>query len=533
MHRQSKQFYIFYGLIVLIYALNIGGNAIWTTHEAYYAEAVREMLESGIWSEFFFNYEPRFQKPPMTYWLMGASAVVLGLSEFSLRLPIVICSLLTVLVVYHLGKLLYSEKIGLISMLIFSMSLQFVWFRHYASPEIPLTFFLTLSFYWFCKGNKSDDPRWIYGAFIILGLAVLTKGFPYLILFFSIVILSDLSFLKRKTSTLIYGLLLCGFIGLSWPVYMAINQGNDYTDVLFAETIGRAMGKTAGGGFIEKLLFYPQTLLWSVFPFSLVFYYWLIRILQKKSWRSELSFPLIWLLVFLVVFTISSGKLPVYILQAHPAIALIVGYSIVHLFSDGKTNFLLILSFAFPAVLIVVFTSGAIITLSLSWLLFLPLVVLAGLSIYFYPKTKQLEWLTFTEWGVMAATMFVISLGLMPWVEQFRPYQKIASTIEHEVPDKSVPLYIEGRFLDNLPYYAGRKVIGGTEWTEAKILNHPGEKLVLLKGDRQEAETGEILWQGLIHAKGPEDHFFKFIRDCYLLAEGDSSRFMVYRLMSF
>jgi 4-amino-4-deoxy-L-arabinose transferase-like glycosyltransferase len=268
MLRQSKQFYFFYGLIVLIYALNIGTNAIWTTHEAYYAESVREMLESGFWSEFFFNYEPRFQKPPLNYWLMASSASLFGLSELSLRLPIIICSLLTILVVYFLGKLLYDEKTGLISMLIFSMSLQFVWFRHYASPEIPLTFFFTLSFYWFYKGAKSGGRTWFYGAFVMLGLAGLTKGFPYLLLFFAIAILADRSLLTKRGSLLIQGLIISLSIGLSWPAFMTLSYGSSYAEILFAETIGRAFGENSNGGFVENLLFYPQVLLWSVFPFS-------------------------------------------------------------------------------------------------------------------------------------------------------------------------------------------------------------------------------------------------------------------------
>ncbi len=335
MLRESKQFYFFYGIIILIYSLNIGGSAIWTTHEAYYVEAVREMLESGVWSEFFFNYEPRFQKPPMTYWLMAGSSSIPGITEFALRLPMVICSLLTALLVYKLGKLLYNDKTGLISMLIFSMSLQFVWFKDYASPEIPLTFFFTLSLYLYFKGLIFTNENWLHASYITLGLTALTKGFPYIILFFTIVITHRLLENKNgishsiRPAKLFIGFWISCIIGLSWPVYMIFIQGDAYTQALIAETLGRATNHFVQYGFWDSILFYPQTILWSFFPFSLLFYYALMKTAQYKEIRSALLLPLTWLGVFLLTFTMSSGKLPAYILQAHPAMALIAGYMIV------------------------------------------------------------------------------------------------------------------------------------------------------------------------------------------------------------
>ncbi len=546
MTTESRQFYLFYGIIILIYSLNIGGNAIWTTHEAYYAEAVREMLESGTWSEFFFNYEPRFQKPPVTYWLMAGSSSIFGLSEFALRLPILLCSLFTVLVVYKLGKLLFDEKIGLLSMLIFSMSLQFVWFKAYASPEIPLTFLFTLSLYAYLKGLLTANNNWLYYSWIALGLTALTKGFPYILLFFAIVLIHR--FLGKNSriefSKLIIGFLIGSIIGLSWPIYMIFIQGDQYFQIFMSETIGRATTHSSTVGVFDGIIFYPQTILWSFFPFSILFYYALLKSIKYPEKTKKLLLPIIWFGVFLVVFTFSSGKLPIYILQAHPAMAIIVGYVIVNSEPRRRLESLIWkLSLWLPGFLIVPVLFMLIQRFNLSWFYILLPLIAVGITLYGSKGFPRLMRQTVLIWGLSGSLMSIIFLGVMPWTEQFRPYKKIGEVIRTEAPDSGIPLYIEGRFLDNLPFFAGRNVYGGADWTVKKIEDQPGEKFVLLKkrnsfttrlnGGQALGMTKRmtILWQGPIHAKGPEDHFFKFIRDCYLLSKGDSSRFANYQLI--
>ena len=50
-------------LAVVTCLLGLGRQAITDSDEAYYAEASREMVESGDWLTPRFNYEERFEKP--------------------------------------------------------------------------------------------------------------------------------------------------------------------------------------------------------------------------------------------------------------------------------------------------------------------------------------------------------------------------------------------------------------------------------------------------------------------------------------
>ena len=51
--------------------LALGRPAISDSDEGFYAEAAREMVEGGDWLTPHFNYEDRWQKPILYYWLHG------------------------------------------------------------------------------------------------------------------------------------------------------------------------------------------------------------------------------------------------------------------------------------------------------------------------------------------------------------------------------------------------------------------------------------------------------------------------------
>ncbi len=56
--------------------LGLGRQAITDADEAFYAEASREMVESGDWLTPRFNYQHRWQKPVLYYWLTAATYLV-------------------------------------------------------------------------------------------------------------------------------------------------------------------------------------------------------------------------------------------------------------------------------------------------------------------------------------------------------------------------------------------------------------------------------------------------------------------------
>ena len=72
-------------LAVVTFFAGLGRGAITDSDEAFYADAAREMVASGDWITPYYNYEPRFQKPVLYYWLTAATSVVLGPTEMAAR----------------------------------------------------------------------------------------------------------------------------------------------------------------------------------------------------------------------------------------------------------------------------------------------------------------------------------------------------------------------------------------------------------------------------------------------------------------
>ena len=72
-------------LCSLTFLTGLGRTAIQDSDEAYYAEAAREMVVSGDWTTPYYNFEPRFAKPILLYWLIAATYVVAGVGEAAAR----------------------------------------------------------------------------------------------------------------------------------------------------------------------------------------------------------------------------------------------------------------------------------------------------------------------------------------------------------------------------------------------------------------------------------------------------------------
>jgi len=69
------------------YLLGLDSALLFDVDEGAFTEATREMLISRDWGHTTLNGLDRFDKPIGVYWLQALSASILGLNEFSFRLP--------------------------------------------------------------------------------------------------------------------------------------------------------------------------------------------------------------------------------------------------------------------------------------------------------------------------------------------------------------------------------------------------------------------------------------------------------------
>ncbi|NEP74075.1 MAG: glycosyltransferase family 39 protein [Okeania sp. SIO2G4] len=71
----------------LAFFCNLGNIGLVDETEPLFAEAARQMVETGDWITPYFNGETRFDKPPLIYWLMAIAYHIFGINEWSVRLP--------------------------------------------------------------------------------------------------------------------------------------------------------------------------------------------------------------------------------------------------------------------------------------------------------------------------------------------------------------------------------------------------------------------------------------------------------------
>jgi len=513
---------LFLGLSIFVYFWNIWINDIWIPNESFYAEAGREILENKDFVDIYYNYEHRFNKPPLTYWLVVISYLIFGVSEFATRLPIVLLALGTILLTFNIAKELFDRKVALISTFILFFSFQFVLNSRYASPEIPLTFFFTLTLYLFLKGYKNKKFLYIFLSYIALGLTVLTKGYPYIVLIGGIVILyillnnnlklskfwEDFRFLK-----LWIGLPVVIVLGFWWYFLMYFKYGDEFLNVLFKETIHRAIGGNKG----FNPLFYIVAISWAFLPYSLTFYYSFVEI---RKYFKKLLFPFVWFFVVLIIFTLAKGKIPVYILPAYPSMAIIVAYFLEKYKPDNRLK-----SYIFNGVLLLqtlVFIVGSIILvyafkldIFYYWIALFPLVFLI--------RYRELRLLPFISALLM---FFIFSVSLLPKVEKFRPYDQIRQSVRDNFINKNIPLIIEAHFWHNLPFYTERKVL--RDKSLKFILEYSKEKptLALIRRENLRYFPNALkLWEGRLYIKGSESRFAVFLKYVYKALRGDMSGF--------
>ena len=113
--------------------------------------------------------------PPMVAWLIHLGTAIFGDGEFGVRIPLVLCSLVTAFFVFRLTALLFDARAGWTALLLVQILPFFFLTGFMVTPDAPLTacwagalYFLALAL---LRGNAS---AW-FGLGVFLGVGMLSK----------------------------------------------------------------------------------------------------------------------------------------------------------------------------------------------------------------------------------------------------------------------------------------------------------------------------------------------------------------------
>lgn len=308
--------------------------------EINFAESAREMIVSGDYLNVRIDFKLFWEKPPLFIWMQVLSMKIFGINEFAARFPNAAVGIITLPVLFNIGKKHFDKKFGLIWVFAYVGSvLPFFYFKSgIIDPWFNL--FIFLGIYFFIRYLLEDEKRvkFIIISAVLTGLGTLTKGPVALLLFLltGFVYLAVHRFKMRITfkDILIYVLIYAG-VGGFWFILQILN-GNFTIIQDFIKYQIELFGSNVAG-HQEPFYYHFGVLFFGVFPAS---------IFALKSFRKENNeiaekkllkeFMMILFWVVLILFSIVKTKIVHYSSMAYFPISFLAAFAI---YKTDKTEF--------------------------------------------------------------------------------------------------------------------------------------------------------------------------------------------------
>ena len=319
----------------------LGSVHLFDWDEINFAESAREMILSKDYLTVQVNFQAFWEKPPLFEWFQVLSMKVFGINEFAARFPNAITGIITLLILFNIGKKIYNEKFGLIWVLVYAGSILPHFYFKTGIIDPMFNLFIFLGIYYFILFTTSEKLilKYVFFSAVFIGLGILTKGPVAFLLFFltafiyMVINKTYKKFLNIKVVSIFA--LTVSFVGGFWFILQLLN-GNYNILVKFIEYQIRLFTiEDAGhGGFF---LYHFVVLFVGVFPAS---------IFMLKSFRKnkEADFGLNmfkqWMIILfwvvLILFTIVNTKIVHYSSMCYFPMGFLASYIIYQIFEEKQ-----------------------------------------------------------------------------------------------------------------------------------------------------------------------------------------------------
>ncbi len=332
-------FILFLVMAFIVLASGIGLRDPWPSDEPRFALAAKQMFESGDWLFPHRGRELYSDKPPMLFWLQGLSYKLTDSWRIAFMLPSLLASLLTLGFVYDLGRKLWNRRVGLYTAIALLFVFQFTFQAKRAQIDPLVTFFITAA-NWGMLLHFLRGPNWRafwFGCFAA-GLGVITKGVGVLAFFMFApyifarwrqwpgVTVTENAWVKWLVGAVAFTLPVAIY-AITIVVAAKSHTTPEYAayvdDLFFHQTASRY---AHSWDHANPFWFYIPIILLSWLPLSFAYIpaapaWWR----DVKAGEARILFPLAFVAMFVVFFSIPSGKRDVYLLPALPMLAVAIG----------------------------------------------------------------------------------------------------------------------------------------------------------------------------------------------------------------
>ncbi len=271
-------------IIVLSLMLLLAGNWILPLtdrDETRFSEASREMLLRGDYVVPWFNDKWRLFKPALIYWCQIGSYRVLGVNDFAARLPSVLFTTATALLLVRWGRKIAEGRTGFMAGAMFVAGLHVGIVGRMATADLALIFFFTLATWSGWELTRPEQPhrkQWWLIFYVALALGFLAKGpeawLPLGGMILGRALRKD-SFRLRLTET-VAGLCLALVLIALWGIPALIQTGGEFWsfgmgDQVFKRAVAVKDSHGVAGilGFVALLPLYFVTFTVSFLPWTI------------------------------------------------------------------------------------------------------------------------------------------------------------------------------------------------------------------------------------------------------------------------
>jgi 4-amino-4-deoxy-L-arabinose transferase-like glycosyltransferase len=311
--------------------------------EARFAQATKQMIESGDYVDIRFQDEVRYKKPVGIYWLQAGAVragEALGMPQarttiWLYRIPSLVGALAAVLLTYWTALAFVARRSACLAALMLAASIMLGAEARLAKTDAMLLATVVAAMGVMARAYLRKDevavPGWLMPAVFWTAVAagVLIKG-PLIVMIVALAAVT-LAAVDRSARWLLRLRPLAGvpwllLLVLPWFVAIVSRAG----DTFFVDSVGGdLMSKVAGGAeghwappLTHLVLFWVA--FWPTAP--------LAALAAPAVWRRRhdpaVRFLLAWLVPAWIVFELVPTKLPHYVLPLYPAAAMLVAWAI-------------------------------------------------------------------------------------------------------------------------------------------------------------------------------------------------------------
>ena len=283
------------------------------TDEAVYAGQAAALANNPDLKPFF----AIFRAHPLLFQFVLANVfAVTGVSDVNGRFVSAAVGVLTVYLVYRLGRLLYNRPIGLIAALFMAVMPYHVIVTRQVLLDSPMTLFATLALYAVAKYAVTEERTWLYASGAAMGLTFLSKETGAILLGAIFAFFALAPAINVRIRDLLASLLVFVAIVAAFPLALILAGAGGSTTAqqyLLWQLFRRPNHDVTFYALAVPGVVGPLLILVSIAGL------WLLR--RRLDWRERLL--LSWIAVVLIFFELWPVKGFQYLLPAAPPLALL------------------------------------------------------------------------------------------------------------------------------------------------------------------------------------------------------------------